>query len=422
MIDNLCLKALPRKGVKYLTLIINECLRLGYFPKVWKLSKVIPILKANKPPECPTSYRPISLLSSVSKVLEKVIKKRLFDFTEDNDILPPQQFGFRPEHSTVHPLVRIKKFVKSDFNRSQSTGMVLLDIKAAFDSVWHEGLIYKLNLLNFPPQIIKIIRSFLSDRSFAVHICGTHSRIYSLSAGCPQGSCLSPLLYNIYTSDFPTLIGCTASIFADDTAILCSGTLATDITNSLQVAFNTVVEFFNKWKILVNQSKTQAIFFTRKRKNIYIPMNSIILNHVDVNWESNVRYLGVILDKKLNFADHIHYVIKKTNILIRTLYPFINRNSRLSLENKMYLFRSIFQSTIFYGAPVWADIAKAHIYKIQVVQNKILKMILNLPWHYSTTILHDLAGIELASARLAKLHSNFVNRSINSTYTHLQNV
>lgn len=143
---------------------------------------------------------------------------------------------------------------------------------------------------------------------------------------------------------------------------------------------------------------------------------------MDINWENNVRYLGVILDKKLNFSDHIQHIIKKTNILVRILYPFINRNSRLSIENKMYLFRSIFQSKIFYGPPVWADVANVHIYKIQVAQKKILKMIFNLPWHYSTVELHNLAGIELASERLAKLHTNFVNRNINSNYLHLQNV
>lgn len=420
-IENVCLKALPRKGVKFLSFLINECLRLGYFPHKWKISKVIPILKANKPPECPTSYRPISLLSSVSKILEKVIKKRLVDFTESNNVLSPLQYGFRREHNTIHPLCRIKKIVKANFSSSKSTGMVLLDIKAAFDSVWHEGLVYKMNLLHFPLQIIKIIRSFLKDRFFTVYIGDAHSRASYIPAGCPQGSCLSPILYNIYTSDFPALSGCTASIFADDTAILCSGKLATDISDSLQAAFNVLVAYFTKWKILINPEKTQAIYFTRNRKNNYIPLHPINLSQVDINWENNVKYLGVLLDKKLTFSDHVQFIIKKTNILIKVLYPFINRNSRLSLENKMYLFRSIFQSTIFYGAPVWADIAKTHICKIQVLQNKILKRIFNLPWHYPTAELHYIARVELASDRLTKLHTNFVTRCSYSSYLHLQN-
>lgn len=107
-------------------------------------------------------------------------------------------------------------------------------------------------------------------------ICDYQSRIYNLSAGCPQGSCLFPLLYNIFTSDFPALNGCTASIFADDTAILCTGTLASNITNSLQVAFNTLVAYFNKWKILVNSDKTQAIFFYKKTEKYLYPNEQYI--------------------------------------------------------------------------------------------------------------------------------------------------
>lgn len=109
------------------------------------MSKTIPILKPNKPSNTPTSYRPISLLSSLSKILEKIIKEKILKFIDENNILPSQQFGFRKEHNTSQPLLKIKNMVQNNFESGKSTGMVLIDIKSAFDSVWHNGLIFKLN-------------------------------------------------------------------------------------------------------------------------------------------------------------------------------------------------------------------------------------------------------------------------------------
>lgn len=247
-LNNKCLKALPKKGLLYITNIFNACYKIGYFPKNWKLSKVIPIKKPSKPPDSPRSYRPISLLSSLSKILEKLIKEDINNFMVAQNILPPQQFGFRKQHNTVQPLIRIRNIVTSNFNVGKSTGMVLLDIKAAFDSVWHTGLIFKMIKYNFPTHLIKFIQSFLEDRYFEVHIGNEHSTKTKICSGCPQGSCLSPILYNIYTADFPTLQNCTTSIFADDTAVLTSGILAVDVIYNLQTALTNVLLYFNKWK------------------------------------------------------------------------------------------------------------------------------------------------------------------------------
>lgn len=134
-INNTILKALPRKGIQFLTHFINSCLKLCYFPNEFKEAKVIAIKKPNKPADYPSSYRPISLLSSISKVLERIIKDRIVNFLDSRNILPPQQFGFRKVHNTAHPLVRIRNIVKSNFDQQNSTGMILIDIKAAFDNV-----------------------------------------------------------------------------------------------------------------------------------------------------------------------------------------------------------------------------------------------------------------------------------------------
>lgn len=135
-ISNNSLKALPQCGIEVLSRIYNACIKICHFPLVWKKAKIVAIPKPGKNPNKPDSYRPICLLNSMSKVLERIIKEKILDYIEDNNILPSQQFGFRPEHNTTQPLVRIKKHVKENINNGNSTAMVLLDIKSAFDAVW----------------------------------------------------------------------------------------------------------------------------------------------------------------------------------------------------------------------------------------------------------------------------------------------
>ena len=160
LIKNVYLKNLPQSGIKFLTIIINACIKLMYFPGDWKKAKVVPILKAGKAPEMSANYRPISLLSSISKIYEKVIKEQILKIVSNNDIFPNEQFGFRSFHSTSHQIKRICNYVKDHRSQGRSTGMILLDIEKAFDSVWHDGLVYKMIKLNFPVYLCKIVQSF----------------------------------------------------------------------------------------------------------------------------------------------------------------------------------------------------------------------------------------------------------------------
>lgn len=418
-VNNRCLKALPKKGIKYLTKIVNSCLKFGYFPQVFKEAKVVPIRKSNKPSDCPLSYRPISLLSSVSKIIEKIIKDKLAAYVDAHEIFPSEQFGFRREHNTIQPLMRIKNEIKRKFEQQKSTGMILMDIKAAFDSVWHDGLIYKMIKLNFPSHLIKIIQSFLQNRTFKVFISTHSSSVFQVAAGCPQGSCLSPLLYNIYTSDIPKLNNCLISIFADDTAILSSEVLASDIIRNLQSALSVLMIYFQKWKILINGEKSQAIYFTRKRKECFLPQTNTVINNMEIPWVQKVKYLGVALDTKMKFKNHIPFVIHKMNLLIKMLYPFINRKSCLSLDNKMLIFKSIFQSAMYYAAPLWASSANCHLKKLQIAQNKVLKIILNYPFYYSTKRLHEHAKVELVINQIETLTQHFSTRCSASSYSHI---
>ncbi|GFU76390.1 RNA-directed DNA polymerase from mobile element jockey [Trichonephila clavipes] len=177
--------------------------KMGYFPQLWKTASVIPILKPGKDPTLPDSFRPISLLPVLSKITEKIIQKRLCLHLNDNDILIPQQHGFRAGLSTSHQFLRVVEYIKSGFQDRKSTGAVFLDIQKAFDRVWHVGLLYKLIKIKTPPHLIKLINSFLNNRSFTVKVNNSHSSDRRIIAGTPQGSSISPILFNIYVNDIP---------------------------------------------------------------------------------------------------------------------------------------------------------------------------------------------------------------------------
>lgn len=156
----------------------------------------------------------------MSKVLETIVLERIKQHEEQNQILIPEQFGFKKHHCTVKQLARITDKITNNFNIKKTTSLLTLDIEKAFDSVWHQGLIYKLINLNFPPYIIKIIHSFLTNRTFQVKVNGKLSDKQKIPAGTPQGAVTSPTLFNYFINDIPKHPQTSLALFADDTAII----------------------------------------------------------------------------------------------------------------------------------------------------------------------------------------------------------
>lgn len=408
-VSNILLKNLPKEALIYLTQLLNACLKISYFPDSWKEASVVCVPKPNKNACNVDGYRPISLLDCIGKIFERCIKSRINCYVETAHIIPDEQFGFRAGHSTCHQLLRIKNLIKTNFENKKSSGMIVLDVQNAFNSVWHDGLIHKMITLGFPMYIVKIIKSFLDNRKFRVAVKGVKSDIFGITAGVPQGSTLSPSLYNIFTSDMPTPQNCELGLYADDTAIVTTSESVSTITINLKNAFNTIFKYFTQWKIKINASKTQAIFFSRKRKPEFLPNSELNLNGQLVPWNDSIKYLGLHLDKKLTFKTHIDLTIKKCDNIIKLLYPIINRKSKLSNENKILIFKVVFQCVLLYGSPVWGNCAITHRKRLQVKQNKILKMTLDLPWFFSTSTLHEDTGVRTIFDKIQCSNIKFQN-------------
>ncbi|GFU02594.1 probable RNA-directed DNA polymerase from transposon X-element [Trichonephila clavipes] len=327
------LKNFPIKLILILTILINKILKFNHFPDNWKEAIIFPINKPGKDPHLASSYRPISLLSTIGKLTESIILHRLKNFINENNILNPNQYGFTNMLSTLHPLLRLTENISEGFQKKKSMGAVFLDIQKAFDRVWTNGLTFKLITFNIPHPLIHLIHSYLTNRSFRIRINETLSNEHSVSAGCPQGSLLGLLLFNLYINDIPDYSLTKINLYADNTAIHATYKKLETISFALNKHLLLLQNFYDKWKISINVEKSTAIIFTKKQS---LPP-PIIMYNTQIPWSQEAKYLGIIFDTHLTWKQHIYYVRDKFRKIMFKLYPLIGRNSHLSIENKVLL-------------------------------------------------------------------------------------
>jgi endonuclease/exonuclease/phosphatase (EEP) superfamily protein YafD len=409
LIPNSVLKHLTRKALAYLTSIINSCISKHYFPKTWKHAEVIVIHKPGKPKNSPTSYRPISLLCTLSKILEKILQKRLVGFIDSAGIIPPHQFGFRSKHSTVHQVLRITETIIRGFERKEHSAAAFLDISQAFDKVWHKGLLYKLSNFGFPRYIQKLIKSFLEERTFLVKLNSSKSTHRVVNAGVPQGSVLGPLLFNVYLSDIPIPVHSTLALYADDTAIIAQNSNLNEAIETLQTSIDTLSHWFNQWRFSLNPTKCESKVFSLKK---FTPPPEILINNTEIQWnpeDSAVKYLGVLLDKKLNWNFHMNSKLNQAYARLLKLYPLINRKSKLKIPCATLLYKSILRPLIMYACPVWGlSLSQSKMNKIQIFQNKVLRVAVNAPWFVRNSQIHKELGIRDVFTFIRKSTSKFL--------------
>ncbi|GFX49712.1 RNA-directed DNA polymerase from mobile element jockey [Trichonephila clavipes] len=338
--------------------------------------------------------------------IEKVERKvrRLKEHADNNNIIPIFQHGFRENTATNHQLLRLTNLVVSGFNNHETTGGAFLDVEKAFDRVWHDGLLLKLIEHIFPPYVIMIINNFLRNRTFQIKISSTLSRTAYASAGCPQGSLLSPLLYNIFTHDFPTAPTVHICLFADDAAIISQACNPNIVRINLQKYLKKLQVWLTKWRIKINVNKSQAIIF--KRGNYKNRMQYLKLFRTNIPWTTNVEYLGVTLDYKLNFKNHLTKITCKFKKTLIILLPLLNKNSNLSRNSKRQIYLQYLQPILTYACQIWGCAAKSNINKLQVLQNRALRIILNYPRYIARKYLHKDANIQPLNERIRTLAEN----------------
>ncbi|GFW84566.1 probable RNA-directed DNA polymerase from transposon BS [Trichonephila clavipes] len=410
LITNKMVKNFPIKIIMILTYLINKILFLRHFPNNWKNAIVFPIKKPNKNAHFPDSYRPISLLSILSKITEYVILNRLKSYTNENNFINPNQYGFTRNLSTYHPLLGLTEKITAGFQRGRSTGAVFLDIQKAFDRVWVSGLIYKLITNNFLPALIHLINSYLVNRTFQVRVNDTLSSSLSIKYGVPQGSLLGPLLFNIYINDIPTHPQTSTNIYADDTVTLATYKNHNTITIALNNHLKLLETFFDTWKIKINVDKTIAVLFTNRKTQPTPPT----LYSTQLQWSQSTKYLGLTLDKKLTWKQHIIQTRDKFRRAQRAIFPLIGRNSELNLYNKLLLYTAVLRPILTYGSPVWGYAANSNIKILEVAQNSFIRNIVKANRYARNSKIYEDIKIIPFKAYIQKLAISFFNSLPNS--------
>lgn len=413
-IQNIILKNLTKKSIVQLMYIINAAIRMSHFPSHWKTGNIMPIHKVGKCSTEPSSYRPICLLPTLSKLTEKIILKRLNAFEKKERLIIDEQFGFREQHSTVQQLVRIVNDICTNFNLNKVTVMLFLDIEKAFDRVWIDGLIYKMIQYNYPPILIKLIYSYLQNRNLIVTVDGSSSTKRKVLAGVPQGSVLGPKLFNINLNDIPKFEKTKMSLFADDTAIYSHSFSAIVAAKQIQLHLYKLEKFYRDWKISLNATKTELIVFAKKTANIKIFQPVTLYGH-PIRPTACVKYLGTFLDSKLTFKAHIKQSLRKVYSVQKKLYPLMSKNSKLSMKNKNLIYKMILRPILVYGAPVWCSAAKTNLKPLQIFQNKCLRLILSASRYSRITELHEQANIKTINDYIKSLAENFYAKRLQSS-------
>ena len=269
-IDNLTGKFLKEGApvlASLITDLVNLSISLSLFPDDCKIAKLKPIYKKEAKTK-PKNYRPISLLPLLSKIIERIIHNQTQEFLDKNNILYKYQSGFRKHHSTDTCLSYLTDKVKIGFEEGLFTGMVLIDLQKAFDTIDHSILLEKMRCLGFAGKTIAWYTSYLTDRSFIVNVGKESSSPGKLSCGVPQGSILGPLLFLLYVNDMPQAVNSELLLYADDTCLIYTGKDIQKIEEQLNSDFTSLCEWFidNKLSVHVGEEKTKSILFGTKRQ------------------------------------------------------------------------------------------------------------------------------------------------------------
>lgn len=399
------LSELPNSAIKLITYIYNSIVRIGFFPSQWKVAVIILIPKPGKPPEEVSSYRPISLLPTMAKLLEKLIKEPLEGIMENKKAVPNHQFGFRSEHGTIEQIHRITSKIFKDLEEKKYCSAVFLDISQAFDRVWHTGLLYKTKQV-LPLNYYLIIKSYLENRHFLVKYGDEQSSLHPINAGVPQGSVLGPLLYLLFTADLPTRNNVTTATFADDTAILTSHINPQVASQQLQKSLDMVQKWMEKWRIRANGNKSVHVTFTNRRGTC----PPVTLNNLQIPQREEAKYLGMYLDRRLTWKKHLFVKRKQLGLKLRNMYWLLGRKSQLSIENKVLVYKSILKPVWTYGVQLWGSASNSNIEILERFQSKVLRMISDAPWYVPNIVIASDLQVPSVKDEIKRFYKSYTQR------------
>ena len=362
------LKEAAEEIAPFLQFIFNQSLTTGQVPGDWKCANVTPVFKKGSKKEA-CNYRPVSLTSVPCKILEHIIFHHIMGHLDAHHVLVNYQHGFRQGHSCESQLITIVEHLARNLDHGKQTDVLLLDFSNAFDTVPHKRLLKKLDHYGIRGQLIKWMESWLCGRTQTVVVNGSQSSPVTVTSGVPQGTVLDPLMFLLYINNIGLQITPELGLFADDSVLYG---VVNNISSAevLQSDLNKLVVWSEKWQMAFNASKSFLLRVTRFRDNVvnytYTMMGQPITP------VTQHKYLGVELESKLTWNEHISAITGRANSSL----GFLTGNLHNCPEQiKTQAYYSLVRPHLEYACSVWDPHTQKNIQSIEKVQRRAARFV-----------------------------------------------
>ena len=365
----LLLKRLSSQLAPKLAVILRILIRQGAFSECWRSGNITPIPKGSSSSPSPNDYRPITITPILSKIFERLLAKRLSVYLKP--FLPETQFGFRKGLGTSDALLLLVHEIQSALDKNNETRLVSLDFSAAFDTVNHKGLLFKLESVGISGKVLSILTEFLTNRQQRVVVDGCFSPYSKVYSGVPQGSVLGPLLFILYSSDMWFNITNKILAYADDTSLYAhvpTPAMRVGVSDSLSQDLNRIHSWCLQWGMKLNPNKSKEMIVSRSR-TLFPEHPNLLINRVIINRADQLKLLGVTLDSKLTFEAHLRNMSVNISQKLGIL-----RKSRKIYEDDSILRRCFFSFLLphfEYCSAVWSSAADSHLRLLERAFNSV---------------------------------------------------
>ena len=370
------LKQLTEKGKFNLLGLINESWTRGELPSQWKESTIIPLLKPGKDSHNPKSYRPISLTSAICKVMETMVANRLTSHLENKGLLSDTQSGFRRNRSTIDQILRLESAIRIARLRKRKLMAVFLDLEKAFDLMWRKGVLQNLTKFKIEGRLLVWIREFLAGRSIRVRVGDAHSEYVNTENGSPQGSVLSPILFNVIINTLSDKLSGTSvdlSQFADDSLFWKTARKPKTILSEMQNALGMIENWANEWGFKINPTKTEIVVFNDSVSAIRA-LPKLKFNGVDIDYSLEATFLGMIFDYRLNWVKHINELVKRCMKDLNVMRLVSGTTFGADKITLLRLYQSLIRSKMDYGCQAYATASKTQLVRLDRIQASALRI------------------------------------------------
>ena len=370
-------------SAKYVAAPVHHLVTLSMmqqkFPTTWKFSKVLPLFKKGSQLDR-KNYRPVSILSPISKILERVVHDQLYSYFANNHLFHPNVMGFRRNRSTMSCILQMYDRWVQGAGEGMISGVVLLDLSAAFDLVDSTLLVKKLKTYGLRTDIIAWLESYLCDRKQAVWVDHIFSDWRNVPGGLPQGSILGPLLFTIFSNDLPEFLSSEIEQYADDNTMSSIKPSIDEINVNLNENCQVISEWMRTNRMCLNADKTHLMICGTSHRVSKICQESINISMDNVSLQQSnndcENVLGVSLQQNLKWTKHVQNLQSKLKVRLAGLRKIRNT---LGFDKRNLIAKAIFESVLVYCIPAWGGTSKGDIEDLQVLQNRAAEFVMNLP-------------------------------------------